>query len=168
MKSKAKHSVEDPLLTAAEYARQKGATRQAVSRMVKRHGVRLDEEKRARLSVWRAADAIGRMQDKNTLSARVAGLPTGDVAAIGAKRKIKKMDLEIEGLQLDLAKVKGELIDRKEAEKQMADTVSMCLTMIDQVADNWSAEVRDHAMYAKLVEGIDRAREFTASKVLEV
>ena len=162
-----KRQPEDPLLTAAEYARKKGASRQAVSRMVHRHGLRLDADRRAPMSVWQAADAIGRTMDKNTLTARAAGLPEGDVAAIGAKRKIKKMDLEIEVLQLELAKARGELIDRKEAERQMADTVSLCLTLIDQVADNWAAEARDHEMYQKLVSGIDRARAFVAERAVQ-
>ena len=158
---------EDPLLTAAEYAREKGATRQAVSRMVKRHGVKLDADKRARLSVWRAADQLGRMQDKNTLAARAAGLPEGGLAATGAKKKLKKMDLEIEQLEMEIARVRGEMINRREAEQQMADTVSLCLTLIDQVAENWVAEVREHEAYGKLVAGIDRARAVIAEKVLE-
>lgn len=167
MTAKRQKKETDPLLTAAEYARKKGTTRQAVSRMVKRHGVRLDNERRAKLSVWRAADAIGRMQDKNTLAARAAGLPEGGVAAIGAKKKIRKMDLEIAMAEIELAKLRGEMIDRKEAERQMSDTVSLCLTLIDQVADNWAAEVRDHAMYGKLIGGIDRARAQVAERMVE-
>jgi hypothetical protein len=167
MKAVTKKTADDPLLTASEYARKKGATRQAVSRMVGRHGIRLDTERRAKLSVWLAADEIGRMQDKNTLAARAAGLPEGGVAAIGAKKKIRKMDLEIAMAEIELAKLRGEMIDRKEAERQMMDTVTLCLTLIDQVADNWAAEVRDHAAYEKLTAGIDRARAQVAERMVE-
>lgn len=158
----------DPLLTATEYARVKGASQQAVSRMVRRHGVLLDEKKRARLSVWRAADAVGRMQDKNTLSARAAGLPEGGLAAVGAKAKIKKLALEIEQLQLEVDEAKGEVVARKDAERQMAEVVSLCVLMIEQVLENWAAEARDPAAFEKLRAGMDRVREEIAGKVLEV
>lgn len=157
----------DPLLTAAEYARTKGASRQAVSRMVKRHGVKLDAQRRAPRSVWQAADAIGRMQDKNTLAARVANLPEGGMAAIGTKKKLKKMSLEIEQLEMSVAKTRGELISRPEAERQLTDMVGLCMLLLDQVVANWAAEVRDPEMYALLVAGIDRAREKVAATVLE-
>lgn len=148
----------DPLMTAAEYARHKGVSRAAVSKMVKRHGIKLDQERRAPKSVWLAADAAGLALDKNTESARAANSPEGSVANQAAKMKLKKLTLEAQLLEHELAEAQGRTVTKEEHRGRLQAMCGLCIRLIDAVASNWAAEVRDPSQFAKLQEGIDGAK----------
>lgn len=155
----------DPLLTGAEYAKRKGVSRQAVSKMAKRHGVKLDQQRRAPLSVWLAADAAGLALDKNTESARASNSPEGSVANQAAKMKLKKLTLEAELLEHELADAQGKTVTREEHRGRVQAVCGLCVRLVDAVASNWAAEVRDPVLYGKLQEGIDGAKRAILAEI---
>ena len=156
---------DDPLMTAAEYARHKGVNRSSVCRMAKHHGVMLNQERKAPLSVWMEADRIGMVLDKNTLAARAAKLPEGSLSGRLAKAKLKSAESDAEIKALELAKLRGHTIEVEEHRARVQGICGLCNRLLDTVADNWAAEVRDPALYGKLKEGIDNGKRLILAEV---
>ena len=145
----------DPLMTAADFARHKKVSRQAVSKMVKRHGVKLDQDGRAPLSVWLEADAVGLAMDANTASARAAGSPAGSVSAVAAKEKAKKLQLERELLEIELAEAKGKTVPVEQMAERVRNLCGWCLRYMDMVVSRLALVVRDPALYEQIRDQID-------------
>ena len=149
---------DDSLMTASDYARHAKKSPQAACRMVKRHGIRLDQKRRAPLSVWLEAEKVGLAMDKNALTTAGAGLPKGSLSENLNREKYNKLQKEGVLLDLEIAQRRGEVIRMEEHRRVLQATVGLCMRLMDVVLDNWSAEVRDAALYEKLRDGMDRAK----------
>ena len=147
---------DDPLMTASDYARHAKKSPQAACRMVKRHGIRLDQKRRAPLSVWLEAEKVGLALDKN--GGAQGGLPKGSLSESLNREKYNKLQKEGVLLDLEIAERRGEVIRMEEHRRELQAVVGLCMRLMDVVLDNWSAEVRDAALYEKLKDGMDRAK----------
>lgn len=148
---------DDPLLTAAEYARRRGVSEASVSKMRKRHGVKLDGNRRAPLSAWEAAREVGAAMDKNAADARAVGGEKG-IAATHAKLRTKKLALEIEAQEMANAVKRGEYIPRATAEKMLSGAFQLFNLLIEEGCLDEAAERRDTAFFERMMGKMDNLR----------
>jgi len=149
---------DDPLMTASEYSRHAKKSPQAACRMVKRHGIRLDQNRKAPLSVWLEAERVGLAMDKNALTSAGAGLPKGSLSENLNREKLNKLQKENQLLELELAKSRGETVPLAEHRRRIQGICGLCMRLLDAALENWAAEVRDPDQFERLREGIDRAK----------
>lgn len=146
---------DDPLLTAAEYARRRGVSEKTVSVMRKRHGVKLDGNRRAPLSAWEAAREVGAAMDKNTMGA--VGGEKG-ISAQHAKLKTKKLALEVEAQEMANAVKRGEYIPRATAEKMLTGAFQLFNLLIEEGCLEEASERRETAFFERMMGKLDNLR----------
>jgi len=150
-----------PRLTITEVAAEIGVNKSTVSRQVRRHGLvgpdgRVDLEEYRR---WREGGLDPALQT----SGRQVFASSGETAGELAEARRRKLTAEAEQAELDLAKRRGELVERS----VVAEAISPCLR---KLRDDLLALPRDHVadpgLSAQLEEAIAGLLERTSLEIL--
>ncbi len=136
------------MLTAAEYAQRSGKSRPTISRMVKRHGIRLDQKRKAPLSVWLEAEKNGLAMNNDLASKNSSSENL-------TKEKAKKLQLERELLEIELAEAKGKTVPVEQMAERVRNLCGWCLRYMDMVVSRLALVVRAPAMYEQIRDQID-------------